>query len=364
MLGAAARAFNLQLTRVDKLKAQIDELDTLAQTHRTERHRWVTPLQARHLNGLRQLVRALDERLQGKHLSRLQRATAAAVLCALAERLVDEGDQEGEKEVEAEMAALHDRHSRRTLAQKKKDAADALRAKLEQALGQPLGDAPEDASLETLLRAGMQRLRQTQADEQEHKRAAAQARKARRKPGPAPIDAQTQQTDADTLLRSLFRQLASALHPDRETDPQLRERKNALMGEANAAYGRKDLVTLMQLQLRAALVDEGAVARMADDRLATLTVLLKQQVADLERERAARQRRLAVEFDLPPGATPNANTLRQQLLRQVQALEDAIVQSESDLAQLQDDAAVKRWLNAPGQREMPRRADRNLDDFW
>lgn len=355
-LSPAARAFNLQLARIDKLKAQLDELDTLGQQHRAERHRWVSPLQAQHTRRLRELVQALDERLQGKSLSRLQRDTAVDVLCSLAERLVEEG--------EADMAAIHDRHSRRTLAQKKQDAADAMRARLEEALGQPLGDAPADASLEELLHAGMERLRQSMDEEQEQKRATAQARKARKKPGAAQSQAQAQQADADTLLRTLFRQLASALHPDREADPQQRERKNALMSEANAAYGRKDLVTLMQLQLRAALVEAGAVARMADDKLAALTLLLKQQVADLERERATRQRRLAAEFDLPPGYAPNANTLKQLLLAEVQDLEAALAQSGHDLAQLQEDAAAKRWLNAQRQQVPQRRADRDLDDFW
>jgi hypothetical protein len=364
VLTAAARAFNLQLTRIDKLKAQLSELEALGQAHRLEQHRWVAPLQARHVQLLRALVLALDERLQGKSLSRLQRDTAVEVLCAVAERLVDEGQDKGEDDRAVDMRTLHDRHSRRSLAQKKQDAADAMRAKLEAALGQPLVDAPEDASMETLLRAGMERLRQTLNEEQDQKRAAAQARRARKKTGAAQVEAQVQQADADTLLRTLFRQLASALHPDREADPQQRERKNALMSEANAAYGRKDLVTLMQIQLQAALVDAGAVARMADEKLAALTVLLKQQVADLERERAARQRQLAAEFDLPPGSAPNANTLKQQLLSAVQSLEAAVAQNEHDLAQVQDDAGVKRWLNAQRQQAPQRAADRNLDDFW
>lgn len=352
----AVRAFNLQLARIDKLKTQLDELDALGQAHRAERHRWLTPLQLQHTRQLRALVLALDERLLGKSLSRVQRDTAASVLCRLAEHLVDEGA--------ADMVALHDRHSRRTLARKKAEAAEALRARLEEALGQPLADTAPDASMEELLRAGMARLRESMTEEKDQKRAAAQARKARRKPGAAQVEAQALQTDADTLLRTLFRQLASALHPDREADPLQRARKNALMGEANAAYGRKDLVTLMQLQLRAALVEAGAVARMADDRLAALTVLLKQQVADLERERAAQQRRLAGEFDLPPGCSPNPNTLKQQLLAQVEALETEVRQAEHDLDQVRDDAAVKRWLNAQRAADAPQRHDRDIDDFW
>jgi hypothetical protein len=352
---AAVRAFNLQLTRIDKLKAQLAELDALGQSHRVELHRWVAPLQQRQREHMRGLALALAEHLQGKALSRRQQDTATEALCRLAQTLAEEGD--------TAMAALHDRHSRQTLAQKKQAAADALRTRLEDVLGEPLAGAGEDASMEELLRAGMARLRESQDEEQARRQAKAKARKARQKPGTEQVKALAQQTDADTQLRTLFRQLASALHPDREPDAQERLRKTALMSEANAAYGRKDLVTLMQIQLRAELADPAAVSRMADDKLAALTLLLKQQVADLERERAARQQRLAGEFDLPTGQATNPNTLKQHLLAQVGALESAVAQLERDLEQVREPAALKRWLNR--QRDIPHRvrADRDLDDW-
>ena len=351
----AVRAFNLQLTRIDKLKVQLNELDALAQSHRVELHRWVAPLQQRQRERTRELALGLAEHLQGKALSRVQQATATEVLCRLAQTLADDGD--------TAMAALHDRHSRQTLAQKKQAAAEALRARLESVLGATLAGAGEDASMEELLRAGMARLRESQDEEQARRQAKTKARKARQKPGAEQLKAQAQQTDAETQLRTLFRQLASALHPDREPDPQERLRKTALMSEANAAYGRKDLATLMQIQLRAELADPAAVSRLADDRLAALTLLLKQQVADLERERAARQQRLAGEFDLPPGQAINPNTLKQLLLAQVDTMESAVAQLERDLEQVREPATLKRWLNQ--QRDSPGRgrADRDLDDF-
>lgn len=352
----AVRAFNLQLTRIDKLKAQLAELDALAQSHRGELHRWVAPLQQRQRERMRELVQALAVCLQGKALSRLQQDTATDALCRLAQALAEEGD--------TAMAALHDQHSRQTLAQKKRAAADALRARLEDVLGEPLDAAGEDLSMEELLRAGMARLRETQDEEQARRQAKAQARKARQKPGAAQASAQLQQTDADTQLRTLFRQLASALHPDREPDAQERLRKTALMSEANAAYGRKDLVTLMQIQLRAELADPAAVSRMADDKLAALTLLLKQQVADLERERAARQQRLAAEFGLPPGQATNPNILKQQLMAEVAELESAVAALEHDLAQVAEPAALKRWLNQQRDASRRSRADRALDDYW
>ena len=335
-LSAAARAYNLQLARIDKLRSQLAELDALGRLHRLALHEAVEPLRRQLAQVQRDLALMLDEHLQGKLLSRVQADTARAVLRRLARRLAEVGDEP--------MRELHDRHSPRSLAQLKQDAADALRQRMEAVLGETLDDDGQALSAEQLLRAGMERLRRSQDDAQARKRAAAQAKRARKRPGA--VERQTEQHDADTLLRRLFRQLASALHPDRETDPEARLAKTALMSEANAAYERRDLVALLQIQGRAELADPQAVHQLSEARLASLTLLLKAQVAELERERAARQRALADEFDLPEGVSPNANTLLQNRIDQTRALEAALVQLTDDRAQLEEPARFKRWLNA------------------
>jgi hypothetical protein len=339
-LSGAARAYALQRTRIDKLQAQLAELDALDQAHRTDWQRWVHPLQQRQGELQRALVQALAAHLPDKALSTVQRQRAVAALCALAQPLAEAGDRD--------MAALHDRHSPQTLAQKRQATADALRARLEAALGGPLDGVDRDASAEAVLRAGMDRLRQADEDQRERRRAKAAARKARKAPSVQDAQQTMLQADADTTLRQLFRQLASALHPDREADPAQRQRKTALMSEANAAYGRKDLMGLMNLQVQARLADPQAVPPPSDDRLAALTLLLKQRVADLERERAARQQRMADEWALPTGHMPNANTLKQQLQQAVREREAVVAALARDLDRVQTPAGLKRWLNEQG----------------
>jgi hypothetical protein len=335
-LSAAARAYNLQLSRIDKLRSQLAELDTLGQSHRQALHSVVEPLRRQLARDQRALALALDEHLHGKLLSRVQADTARSLVCRLARGLAEAGD--------VAMRELHDRHSPRTLAQLKQDEADALRQRLEAVLGEPLDDEGQDLSAEQLLRAGMARLRRSQDEAQQRKREAAQAKRARKRP--AASAHQVEQHDADTLLRRLFRQLASALHPDRETDPQARLRKTALMSEANAAYEKRDLVTLLQIQGHAELADPEAVHKLSDQRLASLTLLLKAQVAELERERAGCQGALVDEFDLPEGVSPNANTLLQNRIDQARALEAELAQLAHDLARVGDPVGLKRWLNA------------------
>lgn len=355
-LSPAARAFNLQLARIDKLKSQLQDLDMLAQAHRLALHQQVTPLRARHARAMRDMALGLETRLDDKRLSTLQRETARQILCDLAGTLADDGD--------ADMAALHDRHSPETLAEQAQARAAALRAQFEDALGERLGDVDDGASPDEVLRAGMARLRQAAADEQARRSAAAARRKTRKKPGAQQVAEQAEVEDAESSLRKLFRQLASALHPDRESDPQARLAKTALMSEANAAYERRDLVALMLIQQRALGADPQAAARMGDDRLAALTRLLKQQVADLERERVRRHDSLAAEFHIAPGFGVTERTLQMVLNAQVDELEQALARMERDRVQVQDLAGLKRWLNEQRRdsRHLPRESDR--DDLY
>jgi hypothetical protein len=335
---AASRAHQIQLTRITKLKQQIAELDTLAQAHRVAVHQQVHPLRAETRQQLRSMVLLIDQRLAGKTLATPQRRDAIKILCGMAATLASEGD--------AEMAALHDRHSPTTLAEQALAESQAMRAGMEAAFGASLDDLPPDASIEQILAAGMANMREQEERADEDKRARAERRQASKKakPAPAQTQAQAKLDNAASLLRGLFRQLASALHPDREQDATARERKTALMGEANAAYGRKDLLALLQLQQQAGLSDLLGTGALAEEQLAAMTLLLKQQVANLERERMGRQDALAQEFQLSRrmGVTPR--TLQMVLLEQVEELEMALEMMQADATMVQSDAGFKRWL--------------------
>ncbi|MEX1167901.1 MAG: hypothetical protein WEK74_13735 [Hydrogenophaga sp.] len=335
---AAARAYKLQLNRITKLKSQLAELEALAQAHRLALHQTVHPLQKAYSAQLRAMVLLIDERLSGKSLTAPQRQAAVEIMCSLAASLAGEGD--------AEMAELHDRHSPSSLDDDEQAHIQALRAELEEALGESLDDLPPNASPEQILAAGMARLQAQRSEEEAFKEEKAERRKAKKnaKSAAAPSKAQAQLQDADTLLRTLFRQLASALHPDREQDPQERLRKTALMGQANAAYARKDLVALMALQEEAGLADPLHAPKLAEDKLASMVLLLKAQVAELERERAGRQDALAREFQVPWGMGVTPRTLQMAILEQMEELEMALEAMQHDFAQVQADAGFKRWL--------------------
>lgn len=339
-LSAAQQRFNRLLAKIDKLEGQVTQMQTLADAFRPLYQGTLEPLREEHRACVRRMVLCLDERLQRKGLTLAQHRNGTEILCSLCAMLAAHGDEA--------MAALHDQHSARTLREKEQDQAAMMRSMVEGVLGQPLDlDAQDDSldPLEAVMRASHERLHEAMQAE-EAQREAAQARRKKKSPTPAQIKAGQEKEDANTVLRQVYRQLASALHPDRERDPAEAQRKTALMSEANAAYAKQDLVALLHLQLRIAQADAQDLLQQPEERIATMSRLLSQQAAELENELFARQQHLKDEFDLEIYQQPTAAALRHELDRQAKELKEELDFMEKDIAQVHDDAGFKRWLKA------------------
>jgi hypothetical protein len=279
----------------------------------------------------------LDARLGRKGLTAAQKRSATAIFCEMCEALAVYGDED--------MAVLHDKHSAHSLREMADEKASAIRAMIEGVLGRPLevdeeGDESWDP-LDAMMRAGQEQLRQAAQAERDQFEAA----QARKKPTAAQRKAGQQQQDAETILRQVFRQLASALHPDRERDPAEHQRKTALMSQANAAYGRQDLVALLHMQLRLTQGDPQALLQQPEERIAAMSLLLKQQAAELERELFGRREQARQEFELDSFQTLTATVLKRQLAQQEEILREELEGMAQDLQDVQDDAGLKRWLS-------------------
>ena len=197
--------------------------------------------------------------------------------------------------------------------------------------------------MEKMLEAGLQRLLE-QTEAKRAKQAGQSARKAGRGPTSRQKAAKREEQDAQGALRTIFRQLASALHPDRENNPEARASKSLLMAEANVAYEAGDLMTLLKLQLRVEQIDPDAVARLASDKLRALTHLLKQQAQVLRQDLRGIELQMIHEFDLPGFAPLSAASLQRHLLERKHSLQADIRAMEMDLQRVLDDAGLKRWL--------------------
>lgn len=350
-LSPGQQRFNRLLGRIDNLKDQLAEVQVMCDAHRPVYHQILAPLRERHRLCMREMVFFLDSRLQRKGLSTHQKRIAAAILCNLSMQLIGQGDEE--------MKSLHDKHSSESLAQKEQTAMMDLREMMEDMLGEPLADDELLKTVQDVFEAGMARLREAEAAEQE---ARTQTRSRKKKLSAAQLKAEADQEAAETTLRKVFRQLASALHPDRESDSGERDRKTVLMSEANAAYDRRDLVALLQIQLRVELTDAASIAKMAEEKMAALTLLLKQQAQELDNELYKQRHDARHEFGLKSYETVSVANLHRSLRAEQSSCERDLTAMQQDLQQLADDKYFKLWLK--DQKRLAEEPPANVFDDW
>ena len=347
-LTPAQQRFNDLLAQIEQLSGQIQRLQAWS-----DRHRYA------HIQALRESVQLaqahrkslllfVHERLQTADLTDRQQRMARGLVRGLIDHLAPSADPQ----VQALADVYVSEEDAQEAAQEQAEAAQRLRERIEEALGQPIEKPDQYQTPEDMMQAGMRQWqRQQEADEQRKaaKRAARKAQKQAQKKdaaaekGQVPA-AQLRELDAKSAIRTVFRQLASALHPDREPDDTERLRKTALMSEVNAAYEKNDLTTLLRLQMQVTQVKPGSAARMADAQLVAMALLLKEQVAALEDDLDQLQGRLSQELCVPVRADADEASMTQALQR-IQADQRHSADSlAADLRRIQSDAELKRWL--------------------
>jgi hypothetical protein len=152
--------------------------------------------------------------------------------------------------------------------------------------------------------------------------------------------------DADLHLRSIYRELTRVLHPDRETDPEEQRRKTDLMGMVNAAYGRRDLMALLEIQLRIEQVSADKIREMTDARLSALSRVLKEQVPVLEAEWRHIALRFLAAVNLDYSGPLSEVALERQLQGQLQDLKRTTTLYAEDLIDIQKHPnGLRKWLN-------------------
>ncbi|MBP7565239.1 MAG: hypothetical protein KA795_04460, partial [Burkholderiaceae bacterium] len=299
----------------------------------------IAPLHDAYCALLAQQVQQLDVASAYPGLSKADRAALRELVADWAGMLASASSAQAQR---AEMQDIQRRHAEATAAaqpvppsaddlddiepQEKDDDAPAPSTPAD-------GSAPqqEDESWQTDWEGGWDNDWESARAAADKRRAAHHAaRKSRTRAGQA--------APAVPSLREVYRRVASALHPDREPDPAARERKTALMQQANRAYAAQDLLGLLEL-----LADGGAPPAAA---LAPYQALLTAQLAALQREVAAAAQAFCDEFGIEGGSarlTPDKALA--PLRAQAQQLRDAIAWQRAALKELPEDAdGVRRWL--------------------
>ena len=333
---AAQKRFNKLIASIEAARAESETLRRVADAQRPEHVQAMRELSTEIVQLHKRMIVFLDQRLQTKGLTANQKQQATTMLLGLCEQ----GGLSEDQDIQAVMARYR---SPEDLAQREQDdelAAQEAREFMADFLGSGFKPGQDCNSPEEVMRAAMEHLHAQETA----RKAKREARKAKRAPNAREQAAAEKQLNAHSALRTIYRQLASALHPDREVDAAERMRKTALMSEVNAAYERQDLTALLRMQLQIAQIDASKLAALSDEKLQAMCVLLAEQHKALQEDIQSQRMEMAHEFGYDPYVRFNEQDLCAVMRHQQASLRDEAQFMRDDLDEVQDDKAFKTWL--------------------
>jgi hypothetical protein len=341
-LSKGQKAFNSLIRQIEKRRKQLRAWETVTPTFQQRYVDELVPLE-RTLTALHiRMVHGLDQAYAQKELTKAERRKMAIVIANLAADLIGEDEDEGK-----ELKAIHDRYSPTNYDSKMAAEVDGMKSVLETVLGVDLGDDLDLISPEDLLQRAQAHIQQGQA-EWAAKNAEPDGQRAKRKKSPrqqaAEARAQEQQAQISLSIREVYRKLASTLHPDRETDPQERDRKTRLMQRVNEAYQKNNLLQLLELQLELEHIDQHALSSMSEERLKHYNTILKEQVRELDQEIVHVESAFRYAYAIDPFEPVSPDTVLRNLAVDVKELRLNVRTLEQDLAAFGDIKNLKRWL--------------------
>ncbi len=337
-LTAAQKRFNSLLERVETLRADLERWQSFTDVHVRRIAMELAPRAAQLREQQTALAKLLDRQYTHPELGKRNRAPLRELLLELLTEMLEE-------EESPELLALYDRHAPVPRADEQRLGFELL-----QAMAQDLAVDLDGYDGEESPEAFGAWLGETLGEPPRRRRA-----------GAAPQSGQPRKAAPESdapALRSVFRRLASKLHPDRESDAAEQQRKTALMQQLNAAYASGDLLRVLELQHTVDARAAEALAELDDAQLKPYVNLLQRQAKALREQIDALVEPLCAAF---PGRSPRSLT-PQGLEREFQCalLELAHVERriERDLQRFADIRQLRELLEEARREEPPGRRSR------
>ena len=323
-LSREQQAFNTLIARIESRRARLAAWEAAILPYQQKYSGKLRPLIEDRADLQVRLVHCLDR--AGDQLGKAERRAISKLIADLLEQLA------GHRE-DADLAALHDRHCRQT--PEDANAVSAVEAVPEAAQAGGEEESPE---------AMVQRVEAQLEAERQAREARPAARKKPSGQSTAEARRAAETLQASQSIREVYRKLASALHPDRETDPGERERKTALMQRVNQAYDRKNLLELLELQRTAEHIDPAAINSLGAERLKHYNRILAEQLGELDQEIRLTESRFRARFGIAPGERLAPDTLLRQLNRDIAGMRQLNAELKVQLRAFEDLGTLKAWL--------------------
>jgi len=339
-LSKGQKAFNSLIKQIEKRRKRLAAWETITPTFQQRYVNDLLPLEETSAALQIQMVHCLDRAHEHKGLTKAERRKIAAMIIDLAVDLVDEDER---------LKAVYNKYSPTDFDSETAAEVDEMKSVLEAMLGVDLGDDLDMSSPEDLLQRAHAHVEQQTAQamaEAAEREARRSARKKSPKQRAAETRAQEEQAQISLSIREVYRKLASALHPDRESDPQERDRKTKLMQRVNEAYNKNNLLQLLELQLELEHIDQRSINNISEERLTHYNKILKEQVRELDHEIHHVEAAFRHAYGIAPFETVSPDAVLQELTLDIKELQRNIRTIEHDLVAFEDIKNLKLMLKS------------------
>lgn len=352
-LSKGQKAFNSLIKQIEKKRAQLASWESIVSPYQHKYTKEMLPLVETSVELQIKMVHCLDRASDQKGLTKTEVRMISSLITDLANDLLAERD-------DAALKAIYNKHSNSDYDEEEATALQGMKSMLENELNIDLGDDLENASPADILQRAQAQMHERQRQEEAYWQTQEERRTKRKKSAKQLAKEAQQEAEEQQIsqsIREVYRKLVSALHPDRETDAQERERKTALMQRVNQAYGKNNLLQLLELQLELEHIDQSAINNISEDRLKHYNKILKEQLGELDMEIYDLEDKFRAQFSISPFVAISPSTLMRSLASDIVGIQHAIRNLENDLLAFEEIKKVKAWL-----KKMRRQS--SVDDFY
>ena len=337
-LSKAQKTFNTLVKHIEKRRERLGAWEAVMPAFQKKFVDGLLPLEQESTALRIRLIHLLDDAFLQKGLSKAERRTLSDLIADMARDLLQVSD-------DATLKVIYNRHA--ASADVGSAAPEPGPAKAERT---PEPEPPED--LDALspdeLAARMQAELDAQFERDMAAHAAREAQRAKRKKAPKQTAAQArieaEQAESSKSIREIYRKLASALHPDRETDPQEQQRKTALMQRVNRAYEKGNLLQLLELQLEIEQIDRRAIDGLSEARLTRYNGILEEQLRELDQEIVHVENDFRRTYGIASSTKVTPDTVLRMLARDIAGMQRSNQDLTVALREFEDPDNVRDWL--------------------
>lgn len=148
-------------------------------------------------------------------------------------------------------------------------------------------------------------------------------------------------------LRSVYLSLAKILHPDSETDPELKAEKEEIMKQVTKAYEDKDIITMLVIETQWLKNTEDRLFNIKEDVAVIYIELLKEQAKKLRQQKS--ELRYHVRFQHVSsyvGDKTDRGILKMSLLKSEIEKEIRNTKKEIDIIKSSQNSEVKKFIKS------------------